>query len=114
MVTAQDVSAAIRKDGYEQGFGHYVYNFRDKITACAIGQASLNLDVDVDEIRDALYGTHIKALCPNKADCSYSYRGLAEFLDGLVIHLNDHHKWTLEQIADWLDGVLATKGVTNE
>lgn len=25
-------------------------------------------------------------------------------LDNIVVHLNNHHRWTREQIADWLEG----------
>ena len=24
-------------------------------------------------------------------------------LSGMIIHLNDHHEWSREQIADWLE-----------
>jgi hypothetical protein len=58
--------------------------------------------------------------CPLGAD-TFAERCAAGCLDrpvvNQIIHLNDHHAWTREQIADWLDSLplvftaaAATKG----
>jgi hypothetical protein len=41
------------------------------------------------------------AKCP-MYKCSYSFCG-AQFVINLIVHLNDHHQWSREQVADWLD-----------
>lgn len=45
--------------------------------------------------------------CPRRADCSFP-RGL---LSEVIIHLNDTHRWTREETADWLDKISGTLGL---
>lgn len=41
------------------------------------------------------------SVCPSN-DCNYG-NGIPSPLKAVIIHLNDSHHWTREQIADWLD-----------
>jgi hypothetical protein len=61
--------------------------------------------VPVNEVANKLPGMNTKVDCPNDncfdsitKETYYSAR-----LYGMIQHLNDHHKWTREKIADWLD-----------
>lgn len=103
------IAEAIRKDGVPQGFGKYKKfeeqddTFVKVVSACAIGMASINLDLETGTIEDDLDYNSVyqddnrinNARCP-EWDNTYSS------LSGTVIHLNDIHKWTFEQIADFL------------
>lgn len=43
-----------------------------------------------------------KFSCPHEAPCAYrsdAFLGLIE----MAMHLNDRHRWTREQIADWVE-----------
>jgi hypothetical protein len=40
--------------------------------------------------------------CPAATVTCYSWSGSNGQLPNAVIHLNDNHKWTIKQIADWL------------
>jgi len=44
------------------------------------------------------YGDTARTFCPKGC---FPYSNVHVF--GLVVHLNDAHKWTREQIADWLE-----------
>lgn len=41
--------------------------------------------------------------CPVELDCKRSYNKYP--LSSIIIHLNDLHKWTREEIADWLESL---------
>jgi hypothetical protein len=36
-------------------------------------------------------------------DSKYAVQGTVHRLDNIVVHLNNHHRWTREAIADWLE-----------
>lgn len=111
-ITPQDISNAIRKNGVPQAF----HNYFDDGAACAIGQAAINLSDGptasfADEICAKLDRSFGRAICPGYGEhvtCYSTADDLPAMQDvGLmVIHLNDDHKWTFEQIADWLDGMI--------
>ena len=42
------------------------------------------------------------AKCPK---CSTSKQSIFKTLDRMIIHLNDEHKWTREEVADWLESL---------
>jgi hypothetical protein len=98
------VSKAIRKNGLPQTFGQYV-GYRvsepgsmEAISACAIGQASINLNLipeDITLVLDNMFGSE-GMMCPAK-HCNFAYE-----LGSLVIHLNDMHKWKFSSIANFL------------
>lgn len=96
-ITVKDLVEAIRKDGYEQAFGHYiVYKNKDgyassypsfgyEITAaCALGQAGLNLNVEPMKLQRG-FGK----LARHRAD-DFPY----------IARLNDQDKLPLDKIAD--------------
>jgi hypothetical protein len=38
-----------------------------------------------------------------EAACPACHTSETIWLPSIIVHLNDHHKWTREQIADWID-----------
>lgn len=63
---------------------------------------------EISELATDLPGMETRVTCPmlNKLSKDESWvlhcRGGQTDLMRVMIHLNDHHKWTREQIADWL------------
>lgn len=101
--TIQLIADAIRKNGLKQTQGRYkkvnIYGIVEE--ACAIGQASENLDIRPVGIRNALQVAYKSVVqCPTDPGIC-----LSAYIDVMVIHLNDEHHWTFEQIADFLDGI---------
>lgn len=45
----------------------------------------------------------VPALKTAKGSCPECPRDQNTFVANVIVHLNDHHRWTREQIADWLD-----------
>jgi hypothetical protein len=85
----------------EQSFGEY---FRGRKSSCALGAAYeglYRLPREADGIKprrlDLLFDCLDNAvrICP---DCGKKRLPLG----AIMIHLNDHHLWTREQIAAWL------------
>lgn len=83
-----------------QAFGQ----FRDGDATCAWGSAHAAVGVKqhayiaVPEW-SALDKTAGRLKCP----CSCGTRPLT--LKSMMVHLNDDHRWTREQIADWVEGI---------
>ena len=79
-----------------QSYGDY---YGSSMAACAMGAAAVTFrihpsDIDCPEV----------LTCPIRSDCNLrdsSIRGGQLF--SLVVHLNDDHRWTREDIADYLD-----------
>lgn len=94
-ITLKDVANAIRKNGRPQYVGGDGY-YGPSGSVCAIGMAAINLNVGTNVIDNILGG--IKGTCPEH-DQNWEYL----HLDEVVIHLNDGHEWSFEQIADFLD-----------
>ena len=79
-ITVREIADAIEKNGYPHIKNNYIT--RDKITyevlgACALGQAALNLGVDVDVVDSLPFAVE-------------------------VISLNDDKGWSLKDIAHYL------------
>lgn len=53
---------------------------------------------DFEELSKSLPGSHVSVDCPVCDKSSHR-----ELLPDIIIHLNDEHHWTREQIADWLE-----------
>lgn len=53
---------------------------------------------DFEELSASLPGSHVSVDCPV---CDKSPH--RELLPDIIIHINDEHHWTREQIADWLE-----------
>lgn len=118
------ISKAIRKNGLPQTTRDFFTYGEDAdrneiVAACAIGQAAVNLKSkfvamesqffiastllqNMDNIRvmnkeTYFTGSHKTTLRPNAA----------AYLGGLITHLNDVDHFTFEEIADWLDALIA-------
>jgi len=103
------ISNAIRKNGLPQIKGQMrLYNLEQElIGACALGQASINLNVSSGQIADSLDhlgqdedGHFMRYGCEE-----HEYKDTTFSLSGYVAHLNDKHDYTFEQIADYLDSL---------
>ena len=76
--------------------------------ACAMGAMVVGLgcvpnqDDYVPRSRAALLAEHAINTVSNKG-CPV--RSCSPAADNIVVHLNDDHRWSREQIADWLEGV---------
>lgn len=105
--TVKEVSHAIRINGVEQIQGDYIRDYgKGPVGACALGQAAINLTDDIEHVYDTI-DVIWNALKLYKVDCPENhwdepYYG-PRYLADLIIHLNDRHEWTFEQIADFLD-----------
>jgi hypothetical protein len=92
-----------------QAFGEYQVMGR----SCALGAAMDALGIPVcdqsdflDAELDQLFPTcALKAQCCPVRDCHRELDPPERFIGSVVIHLNDHHRWTREQIADWVETV---------
>lgn len=85
----------------DQSFGEY---FTGRKSSCALGAAYeglYRLPVDADGIKprrlDLIFDCldNVVRVCP---ECAKKRLPLG----AIIIHLNDHHHWTREQIAGWL------------
>lgn len=91
-----------------QGFGALF----DDDKSCAIGAAGEALGFtkgehfSTDDIKDRFPMTGaLDSFCPMcSQDDLMILRSIPRNAIGLVIHLNDQHQWSREQIADWLEG----------
>jgi hypothetical protein len=91
----------------EQAYGDY---FKGQRASCALGAAyegmyrlpqqagGLRPTKDLEWFFDCLEGSLRK--CPGGNDC---HKQLS--LAAIMVHLNDDHKWSREQIAGWLEGL---------
>lgn len=97
------LSDAIRKgcEGTGQEFGNYF----GIGTSCALGAALVGatggnhlLHLSETIILKVVGVENFETPCPYEK-CLYEHKSLAF----IVSHLNDHHKWTREAIADWVE-----------
>ena len=91
----------------EQAYGDY---YRGKSASCALGAAYEGMyrlptnaegtrpTKDLEWFFDCLEGS-VRA-CPGGNDC---HKKLS--LAAIMVHLNDDHKWSREQIAQWLESL---------
>jgi hypothetical protein len=106
--TERALAAAIRQGAQrrpDQAFGDY---YRGRRASCALGAAYEGMyrlpddmegrrpTKDLEEFFDVLEGT-VRA-CPEPG-CRKQL-----LLASLIVHLNDTHRWTREQIASWVAG----------
>ena len=88
-----------------QAFGDYT----DGRGTCAWGAANEAIGVAADDDGD-LTGPWLALCCADVScpSCGGRYGSIDPGGDGcprvatLIAHLNDHHRWTREQIADWV------------
>lgn len=108
------LSEAIRLRGMmdRQVFGHYI---DEAGGSCALGGAALAIGFERKQLFDygfeaclcVLMGTPKKWLalkwreCPEKCGAPVPY----ECLFTTIAHLNDDHRWSREQIADWVSTI---------
>ena len=98
-------NGAIRRP--EQAFGDY---YRGRNASCALGAAyegmyrlprnaaGLHPTKDLEWFFDCLEGSVRK--CPHGNGCSKTLS-----LAAIMVHLNDEHKWSREDIAQWLESL---------
>ena len=91
----------------DQAFGDY---YRGRSASCALGAAyegmyrlptqagGLRPTKDLEWFFDCLEGSVRK--CPHGDDCKKTLS-----LAAIMVHLNDDHKWSREQIAQWLESL---------
>ena len=91
----------------ELAFGDY---YRGRHASCALGAAyegmyrlpqqaaNIRTTKDLEWFFDCLEGSVRK--CPGGDGCKKSLS-----LASILVHLNDDHKWSREQIATWLDNL---------
>jgi hypothetical protein len=91
----------------DQAFGDY---YRGRSASCALGAAyegmyrlpqqatGVRPTKDLEWFFDCLEGSVRR--CPGGGGCKKTLS-----LAAILVHLNDDHKWTREQIASWLDGL---------
>ena len=96
-------NGAVRRP--DQAFGDY---YRGRSASCALGAAyegmyrlpaqagGLRPTKDLEWFFDCLEGSLRK--CPGGNDC---HKQLS--LAAIMVHLNDDHRWTREDIAQWLE-----------
>ena len=98
------LSEAIRMNGMmkPQGFGAESYLSLE--APCALGGA-LQMIGKLPHSRDYFLPITIWEFLMNRAKCpACSYSRHISVL-GVLTHLNDSHKWTRSQIADWVETV---------
>lgn len=87
-----------------QGFGKFERNGN----TCALGAALATLTYDKEKITQSeMFQIHWpwivvqeqEIVCPG---CRKQTRGCVFFM---IVHLNDDHYWTREQIADWVESI---------
>ena len=91
----------------DQAYGDY---YRGKSASCALGAAyegmyrlptqanGVRPTKDLEWFFDCLEGSVRK--CPGGDDCRKTLS-----LAAILVHLNDEHRWSREQIAAWLDNL---------
>lgn len=119
-VSDEKFIAALEKNGYRRANGSYITFSKDGsvYSACAVGQALLNLGADPKKI--ASVGSYIfdfekhtrpdhyliprgTITCP---DSNHEYLVAYKYLYELAIHLNDDHKFSVQKNAKILREVL--------
>jgi hypothetical protein len=87
-ITKADLVEAIRKNGVPQTKGTLIrYSINEGVSACAMGQAGINLGIDPNKLESLLYENQV--IVPTQG-----------FLHVWIEFLNDDAMLTYEQIAD--------------
>lgn len=110
------LSEAIR-EGCKQSCpaeGEYIICENDKVCACALGAAVITIKDEIKVIswlslnRDPIEPYNILKQYFGEdlliTLVIHPIRQYRELLGKVIADLNDNHKWTREQIADWLEG----------
>jgi len=117
------VADSIRKNGLEQTFGVYLKRgnsvtpetpYGEAVAACALGQAAINMGGEYTDNPDYLH-RKLNTLTPMSGDwftCHLKYYDNATCgdtipLGNMITHMNDNHRQTFEQIADYLEGLVS-------
>jgi hypothetical protein len=85
----------------EQSFGEY---YRGRKSSCALGAAYegiYRIPVDADGIRPRRLDLLFDCLDNEVRRCPACAQKRLP-IGAIIIHLNDHHHWTRQQIAQWL------------
>jgi hypothetical protein len=116
MKLSEAIREGIKKDGV-QIFGHLwqfegeietnlwgnsnpTYDLRKNLTGCCtIGAALLGVE------RPRADPWEVFPILKEITDCPKSCDVVMNAFGAIIVHLNDNHKWTREEIADWLEGI---------
>lgn len=83
-----------------QAFGDYSVG----VGTCALGAAHEALGKNADDESEWWWPELPRdAICPSCGGMRHSDSSFA--VGGVIAHLNDVHKWTREQIADWVETI---------
>lgn len=95
-----------------QAFGEYFIECNGNYCSCAMGAAyesvtnRVEFDLDYTDIID-LFDINIKSDpifdCPEADNCDHELYLRHNDIVDIITHLNDHHLWSREAIADWLE-----------
>lgn len=108
---ARKVLDALRSGRYQQGTGGYrtatgpALTFTDLDPMCAVGVAADALGFRWGRAWTTGGGT----VTPSDVHSFLTARGIDRGLRLEIVDLNDHHRWTLPQIADWLAALLTVE-----
>jgi len=108
------LSEAIRLNGMMLPQGRGCLSVIDSAAPCAIGGALIAAGICLDNFSDVTVYTPFKqlwpwtkrviAFCPCYSEGKFPCRRESVVV-GIIWHLNDHHEWTRNQIADWVEFV---------
>lgn len=95
-----------------QGFGHH----RDRMTTSCAMDAAVEAVGQPNAICTEVFPQlrQVKANCPECGAVGYTdtvYPVKPSFA-GVIAHLNDHHLWTRERIADWVESIMEPPALT--
>lgn len=86
---------------------------KDYAIIFGMGTEDQRIRDELSKLADSLPGMDAKITCPEYVAPKYEQfteeqwalacRGGQKDLLRVVMHLNDHHKWSREQIADWIE-----------
>jgi hypothetical protein len=86
----------------EQAFDAYFVDSR----SCAIGAAAEAMGCAYGDRPSAHMLHHFPALLYTSTyPCGCNFEDLVSRVETIIIHLNDRHRWTREQIAAWIETV---------
>lgn len=108
-IVARDLADAIAPDA-PLNVREYIFNKTKEWLAHCDYNIDLNFIkvkpiMSPEEMSRKLPGMKFETFCPEPdfLMCTHPFISRKQTLWGLIQHLNDRHKWSREQIADWLD-----------
>jgi hypothetical protein len=99
-LSVRAVLAAMRKNGYEKNYGDYITRKGNKLFACALGQAALNIDP----------ANPAPAFLDSRLSKLFHKPGVGEDLSTFIVHKNDDTEMTVPEIADAAEQWLINNG----